>query len=299
MGLRTCLELHRKSTMLLASIGRMSSSLAKSTDDVGALLSKASKVVHSSPSPNGSNFFSKVINRIKNIFNRVPTNNVSTSKVPHASVEPMAIDVEKTSLPLCKLPERDIYIDIDNARILSKHKPITLKRTILPQDKKIIHVSNFHAPEGSISATTPLSECIVTDKIYQCAAVSIVDRSQNMQTLVHCFPGQSQEEITALLKHVTSKSNPKNLECLIAPGIYDICDNTIVGIKTALDDVAFGCKLRFANFSKETKIFDRALVLQNGQLSCCLGSEIGAANNVIINPKNVISYVLAPYNVKF
>ena len=295
MGLRTCLELQRKCTQLVSTIERTSASVARSTDDIGALLSKSTRTVQTSPAPKGSNFFSKIINRVKNMFNR-KSQVISIQSTP---VEPAVINIERTSLPLCKLPERDIYIDIDNARILSKHNPITLKRTTLPQDKKFIHVSNFHAPKGSISATTPLNECIVTDKIYQCAAVSIVDKSQNMQTLVHCFPGQTQEEITALLKHITSKSNPKNLECIIAPGVYDITDNTIVGIKTALDDVASGYNLRFANFSKETRIFDRALILQNGEFSCCLGSEVEAATNAVVNPKNIISYIRAPYNINF
>ena len=211
-------------------------------------------------------------------------------------IEPAVIKVENRGTELRHLPETDEFIDIDNARFHRKLFPSTMKRTYLPKDKTIIHVSNFEPPHGSIAATTSLSECITTDKIYQCAAVAIVDKKNNMQTLIHCFPGQTQSEVTGLIKHVTSKSNVANLDITIAPGTYDNYDNTVKGIKTALDEVASGCKIKFANFSKETPIFNRGLILQDGKLSCCLGEEIEKATNKVVNPKEYISYVYAPYN---
>lgn len=187
-------------------------------------------------------------------------------------------------------PQTYNFIDADNARIMQKHNPIIMPRAALPKDKIVVEVSNFDYPYGTISATTNLEGCIVTAKLYQCAGLAIVDKSNNLQTLMHCFPGQSPEDISNLLKHILSKNNEK-LQITIIPGAYDDCDKTITCLHNAIKNLAPSNKIRFANFSQETKIFDRAVILNNGKLTCCSNCELENLPNKAVNPKEIISYI--------
>ncbi|MBR6722050.1 hypothetical protein IKL64_01185 [bacterium] len=291
MSFRTALKIYRHTTTSTTQMSRVARQGAYSS----GIFQESTKATQISPKPQSENFITRAYKYLKAKINNLLGRTPKVVKTP-PKIEPKVIKVENRGIPLAKLEDTYEYVDIDNARFHKKLHPSTMKRTSLPTDKNFIHISNFEPPYGSIAATTGLDGCITTNKIYQCAAVAIVDKSNNMQTLIHAFPGQTQKEITELIRHVTSKSNITDLEITIAPGIYEDYDKTVRGIVTALKEVGAGKKIKFANFSEDVRIFERGLILQDGKLTCCTKDEIEKATNKIVNPKEYISYVYAPYN---
>ena len=291
MSFRTALKIYRQTTTRTAQITRAARQGAYSS----GIFQETTKVTQISPKTPSENFINRAYKYLKTKINNLLGRTPKVAKTP-PPIEPKVIKVENRGIPLAKMEDTYEYVDIDNARFHKKLHPSTMKRSSLPTDKNFIHISNFEPPYGSIAATTGLDGCITTNKLYQCAAVAIVDKSGNIQTLIHAFPGQTQAEITELIRHVTSKSNVKDLEITIAPGIYEDYDKTVKGIVTGLKEIGADENIKFANFSDEVKIFERGLILQDGKLTCCTKDEIEKATNKIVNPKESISYVYAPYN---
>ena len=209
--------------------------------------------------------------------------------------EPIVINYTPNAKAIRSIPAANRYVDWDNARILKNLNPVTLKKKELPKDKKLLEISNFVYPCGSIMATTSLDDCIATGKLLQCAGVAIVDKTKNQQTLLHCYPGDSQEDVEALLKHVTDNAG-KDLDITIITGTYDSCEDTISCLVDTLKKLSPNNKIKFANFSKDVRIFNRAVVLENGKLSCCTNDELENNTAKITNPLGKISYIKAPYN---
>lgn len=234
-------------------------------------------------------FAERLIKYFVDLFANKSTNSVTNNTF--IEIEPKRFCVIQDSVPMLKKDIVYNYIDSDNARIKKSCKPITIPKVNLSKDKKILNVSNFVAPFGTISASTPLNESIVTGKLLQCAGVAIVDKSKNVQTLVHCYAGNSKEELAELFKHILEQSNPKDLDITVITGTYDVCDNTITGITEALKEQLPKNKIKLANFSKDSKIFDRAVILENGKLSCCSNTEIEENTNKETNPMDKISYI--------
>lgn len=234
-----------------------------------------------------TNFYSKIKNYFSELF--------VAAKRPCIKPKPTKILHAKGSKPIIEGEQTYNYIDCDNARIMKKHNPTTLKKAALPKDKTVLHVSNFDYPYGSIGAATDLKGCIATGKLLQCAGVAVVDKSNNTQALIHCYPWQSVEDFSKLLKHFVPQNN-KNAEITIIPGAPDNCDMTISAIVDVLKHISPDNKVKFANFSKDVRIFDRAVVLQDGKLTCCPNSELENLANKVTNPKDEISYIVDKFN---
>ena len=234
-----------------------------------------------------TSFYSKIKNYFRGLLvaDKRPCKKPKLAKISH----------EEGSKPIIESKQTYNYIDCDNARIMRKHKPITLKRAALPKDKTVLHISNFDYPCGSIGAVTELNGCIATGKLLQCAGVAVVDKSNNMQALIHCYPWQSVEDFSKLLEHFVPKNN-KKAEITIISGAPDNCDMTITAIVDVLKQIVPGNKVKFANFTKDVKIFDRAVVLHNGRLTCCSNSELEHLVNKDTNPKDEISYIVDKFN---
>lgn len=179
--------------------------------------------------------------------------------------------------------------DFDNALFKQCCNPVTLAKKNLPK-QKIMHISNFHYPYGSISVTTPLNECITTDKLYQCAGVSIVDKKNKTQTLVHCYYRQSQKEVVDLLRHSLENKNPDDLKITLICGTEYETPATVLGLKNAIMELSPNLSIRYANFPKNVGFSKRAVMLHNGEISACTSDDITKANK-IINPKSYMSYV--------
>ncbi len=169
--------------------------------------------------------------------------------------------------------------------------PIIMKRIEPPLKKNIIHVSNFDPPYGTIAASSRLNECLFTDKIRDCAAIAIVDKTQNLQSLVHCFPGQSTKSNEEIIKYILSHSNPQNLEISIIPGINEDTGRTISFLADMVKKYAKEAKLNFLNFPRNKMGLgyrdERAILLSNGEIGFCRNFEIGSR---IVNPTDKITY---------
>jgi len=235
--------------------------------------------------------FLKAVNYLTNLFKNWGNDKGYSKCIEPVNIEPVKIDVIQDTIPIIKKEQTYNYIDCDNAKFKKSCRPIIMPKIELPKEKSILNISNFDAPFGTISATTPLDETIVTGKLYQCCGVAIVDKKKNVQTLVHCYPGNSQEEFAKLFEHILAKSNPKDLSITVISGTYDDCDKTISAVVDTLKEQIPTCKIKFANFSKEAKIFDRAVVLENGKLSCCSNTEIENNINKDTNPQYKISHI--------
>lgn len=206
-------------------------------------------------------------------------------------LEPKVIPQEKEAQSVFSLYNHNLYhiLNYGDGYFSKDCNPVTMAQKALPK-QKIMYVSNFHYPGGSIAASSKLSECLVTDKMNQCASVAIVDLKKKIQTLAHCFPKQTQNEITELLRRPIIDSNPNDLRVTIVQGCSDVSESTIVGIKKAIESLAPKVEIKYADFPRSIRYSDRAVMLHNGELCACTSQEIEKALK-IINPKKYISYV--------
>lgn len=156
------------------------------------------------------------------------------------------------------------------ATIKSSYKPKTLE--ILKGKHKTLDASNFSFPNGTIAIPSKLNETLSTSGLLQCAALAVVDKTQNLQTLIHCCPTVGGNE--SLLKYILSHSNSKNLDITLVPGYYKETDTTIDLLVKSIKKYAPDAKLTFANFPDNA---NNVLVLKNGILKCC------KYDNVIVN----------------
>ena len=182
-----------------------------------------------------------------------------------------------------KFPEfLDKYINdvesyAEHITIKPEYNPRTLKPVV--GLRRTLDASNFDFPYGTIAIPAKLDETLSTSGLLQCSAMAIVDRTQNLQTLVHCCPTIGGNE--SLLKYIFSHSNPKNLDITIVPGSYKETDTTIDFLVNMVKKHAPEAKLNFANFPD---IDNCVAILENGILKC------GTRENIIatVNPKTRI-----------
>jgi len=233
------------------------------------------------------------LNKIFNWFSKVFNTTSNKDNIPQETVtiSPIIVKKIKGTQPIIRKEQTYNYIDSDNGEVMKSLKPIMLKKVVLPPDKEFYNISNFDDPAGTIALSTSLDNCIATGKLLQCAGLAIVDKSKNIQTLFHVFPGSSEEELEVLIKHVLSYSNEKDLNITMITGTYDDCDKTMTSINNVLKKHIPCCKIKLANFSDNLKIMNRAVILENGKLTCCSNSEIENNNKKITNPMDKISYI--------
>ena len=179
------------------------------------------------------------------------------------------------------------YYDDDNACFSEEAKASTLplKNDI---NEKVIYVSNFDAPCGTIAGCSSLDKSLYTDKLAQCAALTVVDKAHNTQSLIHVYPGYGKKDNKQILEHVLKASNPKDLEVSIIPGYSYITASTVQFILDTLKELTPDVKPTLYNFPKnDLRIFKRGLLLQNGKLYACDMENVKDRNT---NPKENITY---------
>ena len=160
-----------------------------------------------------------------------------------------------------------------------------------------MHISTFVEPYGSIAISSKLDETISTSGLLQCAAVSVVDREKNLQTLFHCFPGQDAKENRTILDYIFSLSKGSIPEITIIPGCYNSTDSTVNFLVENIRDIlGKNCEITFANIvNNHTNI-----ILENGVLGCAeysrrlVETELNPASKIIFNSSfyNVVNGVL-------
>ena len=172
---------------------------------------------------------------------------------------------------------KDIQPYAEHATIKAEYKPRTLEQVF--GIRRTLDASNFVYPRGTIAIPAKLNEVVSTSGLLQCSAIAIVDKSQNLQTLVHCCPTVKGNE--SLLKYIFSHSTSKNLDITIVPGFYKETDTTVDFLVNMVKKYAPDAKLNFANFpNKDIDV----VILKNGIL------KSGTRNNIIptTNPINRI-----------
>ena len=245
-------------------------------------------VSEGAPSSNSIGF----IDRIKSFFGIEKTAPVSESSTQ--TIAPRVFAPKKSGKTIIKDYPAYEHFDPDNCKFTSKAKPVVLKRSHPSPNEKVLHISNFADPGGTIAISTTLDQAISTDQMLQCAGIAIVDKSQNLQTLVHCFPG-SIDSNKQILEYIFSHSDSKNLEIYIVPGSSYYTDQTINFLLETSKELAGDAKITLCNLprrnflaepSDNTVAFGKeAVVLKNGELTCCEANDLV---NKIVNPEGKI-----------
>lgn len=179
------------------------------------------------------------------------------------------------------------YYDADNACFSEEAHALTLplKNDI---NEKVIYVSNFDAPCGTIAGSSSLDKPLYTDKLVQCAALAVVDKAHNVQSLIHVYPGYGIKDNRQILEHVLKASNPKDLEVSIVPGYSEVTARTVQFILDTLKELTPEVEPKLCNFpERDLRIFQRGLLLKDGQLYACDMDNVEDRNT---NPKENITY---------
>ena len=190
--------------------------------------------------------------------------------------------------------------DVDNMKFVDEVNPKIIEKRLIQTDENVIFISNFDEIKGTVAATTELNKCIATDRMFQCAGLSIVDRSLNKQTLIHVFPKFSVESNETIIKKILKGSKPENLEISIIPGCEYYTEDTVAFLADITNRLAANAKINFCNLPainplrpNETEGLVRffggesAIWLKDGKLFCCNKDEI---HNKIVNPKEFLTY---------
>ena len=200
----------------------------------------------------------------------------------------------------------------------SRMNPITLENVPPQKGTKIIHIDNFKKPGGTIAVSGTLDEYIATDRLRDCAGMVVVDRKHNLQTLIHCWPDENINFNEDIISYILSHSDSKDLEISIIPGILSETADTVAFLSDMVTKYAPESGLKYCNFpdadgfkvdghprsdnltnmnnEMEHRINQadkRAVVLHNGEVTCCLNTELETGNK-IVNPKDRIIYAEMP-----
>ena len=222
-------------------------------------------------------------------------------QVPKRAVNPVIDAISASRSPFASINLNDVtdsctrYIDYKKpsgtyvkkfkeaeTRFKASLNPYTLP--VGKFSKETMHICNFMNPHGSIAISSKLNEKISTDGLLQCAAVSFVDRNNNLQTLLHCCPGVSAKSNRVILDYILSCYKDSVPEITIIPGCYEETDSTISFIVDNIKDIlGEKCKINFANTAENYS----NIILENGELSC---SEIPNSGLSKSNPANRIIF---------
>ena len=179
------------------------------------------------------------------------------------------------------------YYDDDNARFSPEAhaKTLPLKDSV---DERVIYVSNFDAPCGTVAGSSTLDKPLYTDKLAQCAALAVVDKAHNTQSLIHVYPGYGVKDNKQILEHILKASDQKDLELSIIPGYSDLTSRTVQFILDTLKELTPEVEPKLYNFPEgDLRIFKRGLLLKDGQLYACDMENVKDRNT---NPKENITY---------
>lgn len=137
------------------------------------------------------------------------------------------------------------------------------KLPITKEQFKGFEIDNFHSPNGTIAMQTRLKTALSTSSLYQCVAVSFVDRKSNLQTLLHLCPTIDKKANTNLLKYLISNCDKNNLEISIIHGYDNYTDDTITFLMNFIKDNCPNAQVNFMDYPDE---YHDILVLNNGDL---------------------------------
>ena len=178
--------------------------------------------------------------------------------------------------------------DYVNGRFYNAVKPKTLKEWTSPIEESI-HLTNFDKLDGSLAVSSGFDGSVLsTDGLFQCAGLSVIDKRQSVQSLVHCFAWEVTSDMKKMLEYILKHSNPKNLEISLIPGCRATTCSTVDGINDLVKQIYPNVKVNYMRFPENVpKSGDLAVVLKNGELGFCNTNMIQKKN---INPLDRIIY---------
>ncbi|MBQ8848584.1 MAG: hypothetical protein IJ003_06530 [Candidatus Gastranaerophilales bacterium] len=164
-------------------------------------------------------------------------------------------------------PPKTQYVtpqNMENCKFLQKYKPITLK--CIQVNDLAYDADNLSYPNGTIAIPSSKKDLLTTSGMWQCAAIAIVDKKQDLQTIVHyCENYPKIQEVNYLiLDYITSFSNPKDLEITIVPGCYEETNQRIDSIVKYFKERRNIKNIRFANFPNGSS----TLAIKDGKVFC-------------------------------
>ena len=172
--------------------------------------------------------------------------------------------------------------------------PKIIKEITSPIESRAIHLrpDDLEVRRTMAAATNIDDNSIIsTDGVFQCAVVGIVDREQNLQSLLHCHAFDSEADIQKVLQYILDFSkDSKDIEISIIPGCRLTTDCTVTCINQVIKKIRPDAKINYLDFPNDMgkrngKI---AYVLQNGEIGFCRDTDL--LKNKDINPLNEIIY---------
>lgn len=145
-------------------------------------------------------------------------------------------------------------------------------------------ISNNAYPYGSIAITKSFDDTITTSGLWQCAALAIVDKKENVQTLLHLCPTVLKAGNDSILDYLLKFGNTENIEFTIVPGTDDITDNTMGILVDKIREKHPKANINFKHFAEDA---DKTLVLKNGELYSTSHENI---QKYTVNPMEDIVY---------
>ena len=168
---------------------------------------------------------------------------------------------------------------------------VRLKKTKLPKKEQIIEVSNSYLPFGTVGTSSSLNQTLITGDLLQCAALAIVDKAHNKQSLIHVFPGHSAEDNRQIIEYFLSQSNTEDLEISIVCGDERQAPITIQYLLDTLKDLGADKNVKLFNFDAFGVDGASVVILKDGELTCCDSDNYrNNRSHITTNPKDKITY---------
>ena len=183
----------------------------------------------------------------------------------------------------------NVFLD-ENHKFKSEYNAKELP--VLDEDMdEVFSVENLRYPMGSISLTKDFDDTIITSNLWQCAALAIVNKKENVQTLLHFCPTIMKKNNDALLDYLLKFGNEEDLEFTIVPGSDAITDNTMGVLVDRIKTKYPNKNINFKYFPEES---EKVLALKNGELYSVSSENI---SNEIKNPEQEICYATIPNDI--
>lgn len=137
---------------------------------------------------------------------------------------------------------------------------------IAASPKAGIMIDNFSSPGGTISIEGNLSDTFYTKELYQCAAVSIVDRAKNLQKFMHFFLYSDEQDTLRLIKFLTR--GMKKPEVTLVPGTRAETNQSLEFLTNAFKDFFPKMSPKFLHVPETLKVKDTFIGLHEGNIFC-------------------------------
>lgn len=129
-----------------------------------------------------------------------------------------------------------------------------------------VMIDNFSKPGGTISIEGNLSDTFYTHGLYQCAGVAIVDRTKNVQKLLHYFLYSDEGDSINLIKFLTR--GLKKPDVTFIPGAREDTNRSLNFLTQVFKAYLPDCEIKHLHVPENFKVKDTYIGLNNGEVFC-------------------------------